>query len=313
MTARKPGRAAEAAASTAASAMSPPLQRDLFEDTLPSAPPPRIVIEAAPVLVGCAGWNVPAQVGAWFGAGDSEKTGGAGRSHLERYAALLPAVEINSSFYRPHQPATYARWRDTVPPGFRFSVKVPRALTHEARLRDTDGNLDRFLGEVGCLEDKLGCLLVQLPPSLAFDAFSAELFFDQLRMRTETPVACEPRHASWFGEAAAEMLARLEIAFVIADPPPVNRPVPAGYDRLVYYRLHGSPVIYRSAYPESVLDGLSAELTRHRRAGRQVWCVFDNTAEGHAMPNALALLQRAEKEIGWPAERRRAMRRLRRE
>lgn len=286
----------------------PPAQGDLFAEAFPVIAPGSVTDAAASILIGCAGWNVPSKVGEHFTVPETAQS-----SHLERYASVLPAVEINTSFYRPHMPATYVRWRDSVPPGFRFSVKMPRALTHEARLRDTDGQLDKFLFEAGHLEDKLGCLLVQLPPSLAYDAFSAELFFDQLRMRTHVPVVCEPRHASWFGEPAADMLARLEVAYVQADPPPVSLPVPTGFEQTVYVRLHGSPVIYRSAYAQPFLESTATELARHYRQGRQVWCIFDNTAEGHAVPNALSLLGLAEQATGGTVERRRLRRRQSRE
>src|SRR5438067_5165479 len=106
-------------------------------------------------LVGCAGWGIHKDVAGRFPPEGSQ---------LERYAAVFPAVEINSSFYRPHQPATYARWAASVPPGFRFSVELPKAISHEARLRDADALLDRFAFEVNHLGAKLGCVLVQLPP-----------------------------------------------------------------------------------------------------------------------------------------------------
>ena len=82
-----------------------------------------------------------------------------GPSLLHRYAAAFPAVEINSSFHRPHRPATYARWASSVPDRFRFSVKLPRAVTHEARLAGTAALVERFLGEVRSLGDRLGVLL----------------------------------------------------------------------------------------------------------------------------------------------------------
>ena len=90
---------------------------------LPPARPPA----APPVYVGTAGWSLPREAQPHFPA---EGT------HLTRYAARLPAAEINSSFYRPHRPATYAKWAASVPPGFRFAVKVPRVITHERRLAD---------------------------------------------------------------------------------------------------------------------------------------------------------------------------------
>src|SRR5881397_2217283 len=110
-------------------------------------------------LVGCAGWGLHKDVASRFPPDGSQ---------LERYAAVFPAVEINSSFYRPHQPQTYARWAASVPEAFRFSVKLPRTITHDAKLRGIDELLDRFAREAGELGPKLGCVLVQLPPSGAF-------------------------------------------------------------------------------------------------------------------------------------------------
>jgi len=100
-----------------------------------------------PLRIGTAGWSVPSRYAAEVPPGGS---------HLERYARRLNAVEINSSFYRPHQHKTYARWAQSTPPGFRFAVKVPKAITHESRLADCGARLDRFVAEVAGLGDKLG-------------------------------------------------------------------------------------------------------------------------------------------------------------
>src|SRR5262245_27120186 len=118
--------------------------------------------------IGCAGWAIPKQH-----AGSFPSSG----SHLERYAQRFTAVEINSSFYRPHRRATYARWAAAVPAGFAFAVKAPKQITHELRLAGTDTALDGFLAQVGGLGDKLGPLLFQLPPSLALDPSTARAFF----------------------------------------------------------------------------------------------------------------------------------------
>src|ERR1051325_1645529 len=111
------------------------------------------------LLVGCAGWSVPKADAAAFPVDGS---------HLERYAATFPAVEINTSFYRPHKPATYPKWAACVPEDFRFSVKVPRAITHDARMENVEQQLVQFAHEAGELGEKLGCLLVQLPPKFGF-------------------------------------------------------------------------------------------------------------------------------------------------
>src|SRR5687768_14756132 len=115
--------------------------------------------EQKPIFIGTAGWSIPKSSAEHFPADGS---------HLERYAQTLPAVEINSSFYRPHKIESYERWARAVPEGFRFAVKIPKTITHEKQLRGADELLNRFLGEAITLGTKLGPLLVQLPPSLRF-------------------------------------------------------------------------------------------------------------------------------------------------
>jgi uncharacterized protein YecE (DUF72 family) len=237
----------------------------------------------APIFIGCAGWSLPRAVHEYFPAEGS---------HLERYASVFPAVEINTSFYRPHRPDTYVRWRNSVPDAFRFCVKVPRKMTHELRLKNVDDELQRFLAEVSHLEQKLGCLLVQLPPSLRFDPPSVESFFDKLRAATNAAVVCEPRHVSWFEAAASELLTAFGIARVSADPPAVDDDTTAINAETMYVRLHGSPVIYHSVYSEEYLARLASNLARRHGAGHAAWCIFDNTASGAALPNALSLLAR---------------------
>lgn len=235
----------------------------------------------SPLYIGTAGWSVPSRYAAEVPVGGS---------HLERYASRLNAVEINSSFYRPHQRKTYERWARSVPSGFRFAVKVPKAMTHEQRLADCGDLLERFSAEVTGLGDKLGVLLVQLPPKLGFDKRVADRFFRDLRRQIDVPVACEPRHASWFTPKTNNWLAERHIARVAADPSPVTGGgEPGGWDGLVYFRWHGSPRIYYSDYDAAALAALRKRLNRERRRGIPVWCILDNTASGAALGNALAL------------------------
>jgi uncharacterized protein YecE (DUF72 family) len=238
----------------------------------------------ASLLIGTAGWSLP--------RAEQHRFPEPG-AHLARYSAHLPAVEINSSFYRPHRRATYERWAATVPRSFRFSVKIPKTITHEQRLVDTERQLDVFLADVAGLGDRLGCLLVQLPPKLELDVAIARQFFTALHARHGRGVAVEPRHPSWFLPDADHLLQELQVARVAADPAIV--PVaaePGGSRSVVYYRLHGSPRTYYSAYDEAALDGVASRLERHCTAGATVWCIFDNTAHGAALGNALALLER---------------------
>ncbi len=234
--------------------------------------------------IGTAGWTIPRQ------HTDAFPTIG---THLARYAARFNGVEINSSFYRPHRPGTYARWADSVPAGFRFAVKVPKEITHIRRLVAAAEPLARFLAETGSLGDKIGPLLVQLPPSLAFDRGVAAGFFDALRARFKGSVACEPRHPTWFTDEADALMTRHAVARVAADParvPPAREP--GGWPGLVYYRLHGSPRTYYSGYGQPCIDALAGRIAATVAAGRTVWCVFDNTALGEATLDALALAGR---------------------
>jgi len=237
----------------------------------------------APVRIGTAGWSIASR--------HAEHFPGAG-SHLERYARRLRAVEINSSFYRPHLRRTYERWAGATPAGFRFSVKLPRAITHAKRLAGCEALLDRFLAEAGGLGGKLGVVLVQLPPGLRWSE-TAAAFLRDLRKRAENlPVAVEPRDASWADAEVEAWLARQRLARVAADPsriPGDDRL--AGWPGLAYFRLHGSPEIYRSDYAPDRLAAISARLEAARAGGAAVWCIFDNTALGHALPNALAVEQ----------------------
>lgn len=234
---------------------------------------------APAIRVGCAGWGTPPQHAALFPPGGS---------HLERYARLFDTVEINSSFYRPHQHKTYMRWADTVPEGFRFWVKMPREITHQRRLLDCEDSLLRFLEEISGLGCKLGGILVQLPPSLALDMPSALTFFTLLRQHYPGAAACEPRHASWFSMQGEHLLQDFRLARVAADPAKFpTAEAPGGDPGFSYYRLHGSPEIYYSSYPEAYLRQLANTL---QAASGPAWCIFDNTARGAATANALDIM-----------------------
>jgi len=231
--------------------------------------------------IGCAGWTLRAEH-AGLAPGDG--------THLARYARLFNAVEINSSFYRPHRPQTYARWAESVPEDFRFAVKMPKAISHGKRLRECDEELRAFLDEIGRLGSKLGVLLLQLPPSLRFDAGVALPFFDRLRALHAGPVVCEPRHPTWFGAEVEATLRRRGVSRAAADPARVPRAaVPGGDHRVEYLRLHGSPRMYHDAYDDGSLARVERRLVRSSACTRERWCIFDNTAQGHAIGNALKL------------------------
>lgn len=234
------------------------------------------------IRVGTAGWSISSRYREVF-PGDG--------THLNRYAQRLNAVEINSSFYRHHRVQTYLRWAESVPADFRFSVKVPRTLTHGGELAVLPEVLDQFAAEVGGLGSKLAVLLVQLPPKLAFDAAMTTRFFRELRKRTEVAIACEPRHPSWGSQHAIDVLTECAVARVAADPAPwPGAGEVGGYDQLAYFRWHGQPQTYYSDYDQERLESLWRQLAIASKTASDVWVVFDNTALGHALGNALATM-----------------------
>jgi uncharacterized protein YecE (DUF72 family) len=227
---------------------------------------------------GTAGWNIPRAHRDRFASDGSQ---------LQRYASRLNAAEINTSFYRPHTPAVYAKWASAVPPAFRFAVKVPKVITHDRALGRAREPLDRFLEEVAGLGRKLGPLLVQLPPSFEFDARRVGRFFELLRARHNRPIVCEPRHATWTSAVAEALLDQFQVARVAADPPRgAGLEKPGGWPGLAYYRWHGSPRPYFSPYTNGDLERLACAV---RARAVTTWCIFDNTGSGAAAGNALDL------------------------
>ena len=233
------------------------------------------------IRIGTAGWSIPLK-----NALDFPPAGTA----LERYSAVFPVAEINSSFHRPHRRSTWARWRDSVPDGFRFSVKLPKQITHVRKLLDCSEPLDRFIAEAEGLKEKLAVLLVQLPPKLAFDESVAGSFFAELMRRSSAAIACEPRHPSWFTPGADSFLAGLRVSRVAADPAVCTEAAfPGGWKGLAYTRLHGTPVMYRSSYGDRI-QSYADRFENESRGGGHVWCIFDNTASSAAIGDALALM-----------------------
>ena len=234
-----------------------------------------------PVVIGTAGWSIPITERPGFPAEGSS---------LQRYAARLAGVEVNSSFHRPHRRSTWIRWADSVPDDFRFAVKMPREISHARRLRDAEEQVVQFLDEVAGLGGKLSILLLQLPPSLAYEEAVASRFLADLVRRTAARLVCEPRHPTWFDASADALLSALGVARVAADPARVAMAaMPGGWRGMTYLRLHGSPQIYRSAYGKERLRAYAEMASHERDCGRPVWCMFDNTAASAALGDALAM------------------------
>jgi len=233
--------------------------------------------------IGTAGWSLPRATAAAFPDDGS---------HLERYSRIFGAVEINSSFYRPHRRETYVRWASAVPSDFRFSVKLAREMTHELRLRACAQPLKKFLGEIEGLGSHLGCVLIQVPPSFAFARADVTPFLRLFRRHYRGGAVIEPRHRTWFTPEVEDVLREFEIGRVGSDPALcAAAAMPTTETPIAYWRLHGAPRMYFSNYDQAALKRVAMEMKDSASRGQACWCIFDNTAHGFATANALRLVE----------------------
>lgn len=236
------------------------------------------------VYVGTSGWSLARDLA----PGSSPELSG-----LQRYAEYFNAVEINTTFYRRPRPGTIERWESATPPDFRFAVKLPRSITHEARLVGVEEEVREFCQLCEHFGEKLGPLLVQLPPSLAFEAGVARPFLEAMAQATRARVVLEPRHVTWFSDSVESLLRDHGITRVAADPAccPAAA-VPVSSRGLCYFRWHGAPKRYFSAYQPEAIAHLANSILRARVSGggrALTYCFLDNTALGAAPVNALSL------------------------
>lgn len=235
-----------------------------------------------PFYVGTAAWNIPKTFAHLFHKGDEPVF-----PILKRYSNILNAVEINSTFYKDHQAKTFERWAQTVPQNFRFSVKLSKQFTHVQKLQISNTEVCSSISTIKSLGNKLGVLLIQLPPKLEFNHDVSTRFFDIIRSCYDGHVVLEPRHVTWVDSTALQLLNDFGISKVCADPErcPIDTSIHE-WKNIKYYRLHGSPDIYKSTYEAHYIESVSQEI-RSRKV--ETWCIFDNTTFGWATENAIAL------------------------
>jgi uncharacterized protein YecE (DUF72 family) len=225
-------------------------------------------------LIGLAGWSEAVSKHRTYFPGSG--------SGLTRYAETFSMVEVNSSFYRAVRAETFASWSEQTPPGFRFSVKINRAVTHAARL-SANAKLEQALEPMMSLGPKLAAVLIQLPPTLATDPERDAAFLDRLRSLYSGMVAWEPRHPSWEAPEAVRLLEEHGITPVRTTIPAAGAAhAPSG----TYVRLHGTPRRYYSAYSSADLTSLSEWL---RTESSPSIVIFDNTASSAGVRNAIEL------------------------
>jgi uncharacterized protein YecE (DUF72 family) len=228
--------------------------------------------------IGTASWSIPNEFKEHFPEAGS---------HLERYSKVFNCVEINTTFYKFHRPQTFEKWASLTPRDFEFSLKLHRSFTHECDLKPKLSGLKNNLMEMGHLGSKWKVLLLQFPGKQAFDEKKMGRFYEGLRKYYDEKIVIEPRNLSWLSPESKGLLKEFKISKVLADPErcPHDSKSILSTGRITYFRLHGSPVIYRSSYSEEFIKKLGTDLA----AFKNPWCIFDNTTLGKATGNALEL------------------------
>jgi len=204
---------------------------------------------------------------------------------LEHYAKTFDTVELNASFYRLPTEKAFAKWRESVPPGFRYAVKASRFITHIKRLRNVEDELKLFLNRVGLLQDRLGPVLYQLPPGLKRDDGLLEAFLKLLPKGLQH--AFEFRNREWLDEGVFDLMRRYGACFCVFDMPGLTTPVVATAS-FAYVRFHGSTALYYSNYGDEELSEW-AERIKGLAGVDMVYVYFNNDAGGYAVRNALTL------------------------
>lgn len=234
------------------------------------------------VQIGTSGWSYDHWQSVLYPPGTPT------RERLLWYTQRFGTVEVNSTFYHWPQESTFVNWRQRLPDHFLLTVKAPRGLTHAARLYAPESWLERILPRLQTLQEKLGVLLVQLPPAMPCDLVRLGYFLEQLPPWLR--VAVEFRHPSWHAEDVFALLERHGAAYCImsgAGLPCLLRATAP----FVYVRLHGPDAqrLYGGSYSDDDLRWWTARMAEWTAEGRPVFAYFNNDGGGNAVRNAETL------------------------
>ena len=237
-------------------------------------------MRAESTRVGCSGWQykhwrsdfyAPSlPVSRWF----------------EHYASVFDTVEINNSFYRLPEAATFAAWAARAPRGFLFAVKASRFLTHMKKLKDPEDPLERFFSRARALSRHLGPVLYQLPPGWKYDRSRLEHFLHALPADARHVV--EFRDPTWYGDESLGLLQEHGVALCLHDMP-MSATGRLRVGPFVYVRFHGASGRYDGSYPRERLEEWADWLGEQAAAGVDVYAYFNNDVGGHAPRDALTL------------------------
>lgn len=205
---------------------------------------------------------------------------------LTFYSNDFLTTEINTSFYHLPKTATTAGWAKKVTSNFIFCPKMSRYLTHMKKLNEPEESLEKFFTAFAPLKRHIGPVLIQLPPSLAFNEEKATSLYKILKADySYYRFALEPRHNSWLTEKSISLLKKYNIAFVISQSGsrfPYGEFITAEH---IYIRFHGPKELYASCYSDSQLKEFALRFQQWKKEGHSVWAFFNNDIHGYAIEN----------------------------
>jgi uncharacterized protein YecE (DUF72 family) len=246
------------------------------------------LVQMAQFFVGTSGWNYYG----WRGSFYPENL--PSRQWLSYYAEHFNTTEVNYSFYHLPRLTTYENWHSQTPEGFIFALKASRLITHIKRLKSVRAEWTAFVRRAAALSEKLGPILLQLPPSFHATPQNLKLvekFLEYSASRHPLRLAMEFRHESCFSKEVVAVLSDHKVGLVLSHSSRYPVPGVIATAPFVYFRFHGPKALFASSYSESELEQWGAHMKAFLEKGRDVYAYFNNDVGGYAVANAATLMR----------------------
>ena len=252
----------------------------------------------AHVYIGTSGWHYPDWVGLFY------RPNIKGYDELKYHATHFETVENNASFYLISQETTYKTWDRMTPPEYKFSMKLNKAITHVARLElttEVKEKVQLILESTQVLKDKLGAMVIQLPPGFKLDLIRLDLFLKyftkEIQKQTyKFDIAIEFRHNKWFIGEVYSLLEKYNVALVAGQSSryPEMRRVTAD---IAYIRMHGPEKLFASKYSREQLIEWATYINKISTTLKKIYVYFNNDFYGYAITNAKKLIELVNKNV----------------
>ncbi|ASW73805.1 histidine kinase [Chryseobacterium piperi] len=232
------------------------------------------------LYIGCSGFYN----NDWKGTLYPENT--PGKDFLTLYSKEFNSVEINSTFYRKPTAKTLSKWFDDTPDYFRFFIKIPKTISHEKRLIESKEEISEFCRHIHThLKEKLAGFLYQFPPSFKKTKDNTDLLISNLDSHFLNVI--EFRHESWWHQEIFDILKKHHIIFSgVSFPGNLPEDIIINDEKIIYYRLHGKPILYKSEYSNEFLNNIADKIQKSQRIA---YIFFNNTWGTSAIKNSLYL------------------------